>query len=123
MAAARGVDGGGVGRHYRTRDTGKHSDGGTLRRYGGFITGFAETFAGALDATRAEIVDAVDGDEPVAAEIVINGNRGTDNPGGSTNRIGSEEHDREGINRVFICVTPEQFEELGSRVGAAVTAR
>ena len=115
--------GGGAGKHYRNRDDEMHSGGGRLKRYGGLITGFADTFAGAMEATRAEIIAAVDGDEPVETEIVVNGNRGTDNPGGSTNRIESEEHDREAVDRVFICVTPEQLESLGDRLDARVTAR
>jgi hypothetical protein len=53
--------------------------------------------------------------------MVINGNRGTDHPGRSTNRIRSEEHPgRYGVDRVFIGVTLDQFERLGGEVGAEV---
>ena len=124
IASASGMEGGGgAGKHYRNRDDEMHSGGGRLKRYGGLITGFADTFAGAMEATRAEIIAAVDGDEPVETEIVVNGNRGTDNPGGSTNRIESEEHDREAVDRVFLALTTEQFEALGDRLDARVTAR
>ncbi|WP_263792139.1 hypothetical protein [Salinibacter sp.] len=94
---------------------------GQLRRYGGIVTGFAETFAAGLQVSRAEVIDAVDGDEPIETFMVINGNRGTDHPGRSINRIRSEEHpDRYGVDRVFVGVTLDQFERLGGEVGAEV---
>jgi hypothetical protein len=98
-----------------------------LKRYAGYLTGFAETFAGALDATRAEIIALVDGEdsnEPsVPTEILTNGNRGSDNPGGSTNRIRSEEHDRDGVDRVFVALTIDQFRSLADEIGADVSVR
>jgi hypothetical protein len=97
---------------------------GRLKRYAGYLTGFAETFAGALNATRTEIIDLVDGEKPqVETEMVVNGNRGTDAPGGSTNRIKSDDYDREGVDRVFICTRLGQFEALASAVGAEVSVR
>jgi hypothetical protein len=96
-------------------------DGQRLNSYGGLITGFADTFAGALDVGRSDVIDVVDGPDPVGVFTVINGNRGTDNPARSTNRIKSDEHDRDGVDRVFVAVTKEQFERLGDRVGAEVT--
>lgn len=106
------------------REDDKYTTGDQLSRYGGYVTGFAETFAGALRASRAEIIDAVDGADPeVDTFMVINGNRGTDSPGGSTNRIQSEDHDRDGVDRVFIGVTLDQFEQLGEVVGADVSIR
>jgi hypothetical protein len=88
----------------------------SLREYGGFYTGMATTFAGALETSRDAIVEAVDGSDPVETFISVNGNRGTDAPGGSTNRI----NDLTGVDRVFIAVTKEQFEALAERVGADV---
>ena len=99
-----------------------HSDGGTLKRYGGLVTGFARTFAGALDVDRETVVEAVDG--PVETFIHIDGNRGTDNPGGSTNRIESDDYpERTGTDRIFLAFTVDQFEALGEAIGADVTAR
>ncbi len=92
-----------------------------LNSYGGLITGFADTFAGALDVGRSDVIEVVDGPKPVGVFTVINGNRGTDNPARSTNRIRSEEHDRDGVDRIFIAVTSDQFERLGDRVGADVS--
>ena len=120
IAAARGGEGSGVGRHYRTRDSGMHSDGGTLRRYGGLVTGMARTFGKALEVDRSAILDAV---ERVSTFIHIDGREGTENPGARTNRIESEEHDREGVDRIFIALTTDQFEALGEALGADVTAR
>lgn len=99
----------------------RFSGGERLHRYGGYITGLATTFSAALKVPRAEIVRAVDGDEPVESEIVVNGNRGTDNPGGSTNRIRSEDHDRDGVDAVFVALTADQFERLAEAVGADVS--
>jgi hypothetical protein len=81
----------------------------------------ASTFAGALEVSREAVVEALGGPEPIETFISINGNQGTGAPGGSTNRITSEEHDLTGVDRVFIAVTEEQFEALASRVGAEVS--
>lgn len=92
-----------------------------LRRYGGIVSGFARIYAAALDVTREAVLDAV---ADVETFIYIDGNEGTSNPGGSQNRIQSDEHpDRTGADRVFIALTLEQFEALGDAVGAEVTAR
>lgn len=97
-------------------------DGQRLNSYGGLITGFADTFAGALDVGRSDVIEAVDGPDPVGVFTVINGNRGTDNPARSTNRTRSEDYpDRDGVDKVFIAVTSDQFERLGQRVGADVS--
>jgi hypothetical protein len=113
--------------HMRNRSARAHTDekfssskDKSLREYGGFYTGMATTFAGALETSRDAIVEAVDGSDPVETFISVNGNRGTDAPGGSTNRIKSDEHDLTGVDRVFIAVTKEQFEALAERVGADV---
>jgi hypothetical protein len=103
-----------------TQDRFDSSKDNSLRTYGGFYTGMASTFAGALRVSREAIVEAVDGPDPIDTFISLNGNRGTDAPGGSTNRIKSDEHDLTGVDRVFIAVTEEQFERLASRVGAEV---
>jgi len=114
--------GAGAGEHHRTRGDEKHSDGGRLKRYGGLVTGMAETFAGAFEVSRAAILDAVDG--PVSTFIHIDGRKGTANPGGSTNRIQSNDYpERDGTDRIFLALTTEQFEQLGTTLGAAVTAR
>lgn len=91
----------------------------TLRTYGGLLTGWASTFAGALKVSREAVIEAVDGPDAIDTFISLNGNRGTDDPGGSTNRIRSDEHDLSGVDRVFIAVTEEQFEALAERVGTA----
>jgi hypothetical protein len=104
----------------RSQEDERHKAG-RLKRYAGYVTGYAETFAGALNVERRAIVEAVDGDEPVETEIAINGNRGTDNPGGSTNRIRSDDHDREGVDRVFVALTIDQFRTLADMGGAAVS--
>jgi hypothetical protein len=111
------------GSHARHQDDDRFEtgDGQRLNSYGGLVTGFADTFAGALDVTRSDVIEAVDGPDPVGVFTVINGNRGTDNPARSTNRIKSEEHDREGVDRVFVAVTTDQFERLGKRLGAKVS--
>lgn len=95
---------------------------GRLKRWGGIITGFAQTYSRALQASRAEIIEAVDGDEALDTVALVNGHRGTDHAGASPNRIRSDAHpDCDGVDRVFIAVTPEQFDALASRVGATVT--
>lgn len=93
-----------------------------LQRRGGIISGFASTFSGALQASRAEIIDAVDGEGGIDPLVLVNGHRGTDHAGASTNRIRSDEHPNcEGVDRVFLATTPEQFEALAEAVGAEVT--
>lgn len=104
----------------QTQDRFDSSTDESLRAYGGYYTGMASTFAGALDVSREAVVDAVDGSDPIDTFISLNGNRGTDQPGGSTNRIKSDRHDRTGVDRVFIAVTKEQFEALAERVGADI---
>lgn len=92
-----------------------------LRRYGGILSGFAETYAGALDVTREAVLDAV---ADVETFIYIDGNEGTSNPGGSQNRIQSDEHpERTGTDQIYIAVTLEQFEALAEAVGAEVSVR
>ncbi|MFB6272907.1 MAG: hypothetical protein ABEL51_08455 [Salinibacter sp.] len=92
-----------------------------LKRWGGLITGFAYTYSRALQASRAEIIKAVDGEGAIDTMVVVNGHRGTDHSGRAVNRIRSDEHpDRNGVDRVLIAVTPEQFETLAMRVGATV---
>ena len=92
-----------------------------LKRRGGIICGFATTFSRALRASRAEIIDAVDGGGAVTPLVLVNGNRGTDHAGASTNRTQSEAHPEcEGVDRVFLATTPEQFEALAAAVGAEV---
>jgi len=103
-----------------TQDRFDSSKDNSLRTYGGFYTGMASTFAGALDVSREAVVKAVDGPDAIDTFISINGNRGTDAPGGSTNRIKSDNHDLDGVDRVFIAVTEEQFEALADCVGAEV---
>jgi hypothetical protein len=111
------------GSHARNQedDPFETGEGQRLNSYGGLITGFADTFARALRVERADVIDAVDRDDPVGVFTVINGNRGTDNPARSTNRIKSDEHDRDGVDKVFIAVTSDQFERLGKRLGAEVS--
>ncbi len=93
-----------------------------LKRHGGIISGFAYTYSKALQASRAEIIDAVDGKNAVETLVLVNGNRGTDHAGGSTNRIQSDEHpEHEGCDRVYIATTPQQFEALAAAVGADAT--
>lgn len=95
-----------------------------LKRHGGVISGFAHTYSKALQASRAEIIDAVDGENAVDTLAFVNGNRGTDHAGASTNRIRSDDHpDHDGCDRVYIATTPEQFEALAAAVGADVTVR
>jgi hypothetical protein len=104
-----------------TEDRFDESAGGSLRAYGGLLTGWASTFAGALEVSRGAVVEAVDGPSAIDTFIALNGNRGTDAPGGSTNQIRSEEHDQGGVDKVFIAVTEDQFEALAERVGAEVS--
>lgn len=55
---------------------------------------------------------------PVETEIEISGNRGSDSPGRSENRIRSEDYpDRLGVDKVLACVTLEQFGQLAEAVG------
>lgn len=92
-----------------------------LQRWGGIISGFAVTFSQALQASRAEIIDAVDGDGAVEPLVLVNGNRGTDHAGASTNRIHSDDHPEcDGVDRVFLATTLDQFEALAEAVGAEV---
>jgi hypothetical protein len=104
----------------QTQDRFDSSKDNTLRTYGGLYTGWASTFAGALEVSREAVVEAVDGSGAIDTFISLNGNRGTDAPGGSTNRIESDDHDQTGVDRVFIAVTKEQFETLADRVGVEV---
>lgn len=95
-----------------------------LKRHGGIISGFAFTYSKALQASRAEIIDAVDGENAVDTIVLVNGNRGTDHAGDSTNRIRSDEHpEQNGCDRVYIATTPQQFEALAAAVGADVTVQ
>lgn len=95
-----------------------------LKKHGGIISGFAHTYSKALRASRAEIIDAVDGDDAVDALVVVNGNRGTDHAGTSTNRIRCDDYpEHTGCDRVYIATTPEQFEALATAVGAEVTVQ
>ena len=90
-------------------------NGGTrLREYGGIVAGYAETWAGAFEVDRSAILEAVSG--PVEPFMFIDGRKGTDNPGGATNRIRSEEHDRDGVDRIFLALLKDQFPELRSAV-------
>jgi len=102
-----------------SRPSAEDSD--ALKRWGGIITGFAHTYSKALRASRAEVIAAVDGDGAVDPLVLVNGHRGTDHAESSTNRTQSDEHpDFEGVDRVFIAVTPSQFEMLADAVGAQV---
>jgi hypothetical protein len=74
-----------------------------------------------LRASRAEIIDAVEGAGPVEPLVLVNGNRGTDHAGSSTNQTRSDAHPEcEGVDRVFLATTPEQFVALAEAVGADV---
>lgn len=97
---------------------------GRLKQLGGIICGSAYVYSQALKASRAEIIQAVDGDEGIDTLVMVNGHRGTDHAGGSTNRIQSDEHPEcNGVDTVYIAVTPSQFQTLAARVGATVTIR
>ena len=92
-----------------------------LLRRGGIISGFAVTYSRALRASRAEIIDAVDGSGAVEPLVLVNGRRGTDHAGASTNRIRSDAHPEcDGVDRVFLATTLDQFEALAEAVGAEV---
>lgn len=92
-----------------------------LKRWGGIITGFACTYSKALNASRAAVIDAVDGTGHVDPLVLVNGHRGTDHAGESTNRVRAAKHSEcDGVDRVFIAVTPSQFEALAEAVGAEV---
>ena len=97
---------------------------GHLKRFGGIICGSAYVYSRALKASRAEIIQAVDGDNAVDTLVMVNGHRGTDHAGDSTNRIYSEEHPNcTGVDTIYIAVTPRQFQALAMRVGASVKIR
>jgi len=97
---------------------------GRLKQLGGIICGSAYIYSQALQASRAEIIRAVDGDNAVDTLVMVNGHRGTDHAGDSTNRIRSDEHpDCTGVDTVYIAVTPRQFKALAGRVGATVKIR
>ena len=110
--------GSGNGSHHQSGPPGR------LKRFGGIICGSAYVYSRALQASRAEIIQAVDGDDAVNTLVMVNGHRGTDHAGNSTNRIRSDEHpDCNGVDTVYIAVTPRQFQSLASRVGASVEIR
>ncbi|MCS3697992.1 hypothetical protein [Salinibacter ruber] len=97
---------------------------GRLKRFGGIICGPAYIYSRALKASRAEIIRAVDGDDAVDTLVMVNGHRGTDHAGGSTNRTRSDAHPGcTGVDTVYIGVTPSQLRALADRVGATVTIR
>jgi hypothetical protein len=97
---------------------------GRLTQFGGIICGSAYVYSRALKASRAEIIQAVDGEDAVDTLVMVNGHRGTDHAGGSTNRIRSDQHpDCTGVDTIYIAVTPPQFEALAARVGAQVEVR
>lgn len=97
---------------------------GRLKQLGGIICGSAYIYSRALQASRAEIIRAVDGEDAVDTLVLVNGHRGTDHAGHSTNRIRSSEHpDCTGVDTVYIAVTPSQFEALANRVGATVSIK
>lgn len=92
-----------------------------LKRWGGIVSGFARTYSRALGASRAEVIDAVDGPQAVDTLVVVNGHRGTDHSGAAPNRICSPDHpEHDGVDRVFIAATPSQLEAIAERVGADV---
>lgn len=95
-----------------------------LRRWGGIITGFARTYSNALNASRAAVIDAVDGTDAVDTVALVNGHRGTDHAGPAPNHIRSPDHpDCDGVDRVFIATTLQQFEALAAAVNAEVRVR
>ncbi|MBB4060158.1 hypothetical protein GGP80_000512 [Salinibacter ruber] len=66
----------------------------------------------------------MDGDDAVDTLVMVNGHRGTDHAGGSTNRTRSDAHPGcTGVDTVYIGVTPSQLRALADRVGATVTIR
>lgn len=88
---------------------------GRLKEYGGIYSGFARTFAGALEADRSAILDALSG--PIDTFVQIDGRQGTDHPGAATNRISSEEHDQERVDHIFVALTAGQLRSLKSHLG------
>lgn len=106
--------------HGDTRFSGSSTE--TLRSYGGVLTGYAETFAGALNVSRDAVLAVVDGEGASVTPLVfVDGNRGSDYSKDSTNYIRSSEYDQEGTDRVFIALTKEQFKQLADAVGAEVS--
>ena len=94
---------------------------GRLKRWGGIICGSAYVYSQALQASRAEIIQAVDGQDAVDTLVMVNGHRGTDHAGASTNRVRSDEHPEcTGTDTIYIAVTLRQFQTLAARVGATV---
>jgi hypothetical protein len=94
---------------------------GRLKRLGGIICGMAYVYSQAFRASRAEIIQAVDGDDAVDTLVLVNGHRGTHHAGDSTNRIRPKEHpDCNGDDTVYIALPPVQFQSLAARVGATV---
>jgi hypothetical protein len=100
--------------HPRIADDDRFSAG-RLKEYGGIYSGFARTFAGALEVDRSAVLDALSG--PVETFVQIDGRQGTDHPGAATNRISSEEHDQEGVDHIFLALTTEQLRSLKSHLG------
>ena len=97
---------------------------GRLKQFGGIICGSAYIYSRALKASRTEIIQAVDGEDAVDTLVMVNGHRGTDHAGDSTNRICSDQHpDCSGVDTIYIAVTPRQFQGLAARVGAQVEGR
>jgi hypothetical protein len=97
---------------------------GCLKQFGGIICGSAYVYSRALEASRAEVIQAVDGEDAVDTLAMVNGHRGTDHAGDSTNRIRSNQHpDCTGVDTIYIAVTPRQFQALAARVGAKVEVR
>lgn len=97
---------------------------GRLKRFGGIICGSAYIYSQALKASRAEIIRAVDGEDAVETLMMVNGHRGTDHAGSSTNRTRSDEHPEcTGVDTIYIGVTTSQLQVLAARVGATVTIR
>ncbi|MEF8817319.1 MAG: hypothetical protein V5A58_11050 [Salinibacter sp.] len=95
-----------------------------LKRFGGIICGSAYVYSRALQASRAEVIRAVDGEDAVETLMVVNGHRGTDHAGHSTNRIRSDAHPEcTGTDTIYIAVTPRQLQALVARVGARVEVR
>jgi hypothetical protein len=99
------------GTHARIRSDDDYATGRRLREHGGIISGFASTWAGALDVGRTAVLDAVSG--PAETFLVVDGRKGTSNPDGATNRIRSDAYpERDGVDRVYIAVTRAQFSDF-----------
>lgn len=99
------------GAHPRTRSDDDYATGRRLREHGGILSGFASTWAGALDVDRSAVLDAVSG--PTETFLVVDGRNGTTNPDGATNRIRSDDYpERTGVDRVYIAVTRAQFSDF-----------